>query len=61
MMQIFNSIFLFVILCFECVHQNPDFKIIIHLDESEEAAAGIPIIGSGINGENRVGGTNYQA
>jgi hypothetical protein len=61
MMQIFNLIILFVILCFECVHQNPDFKIIIHLDESGETVTGIPIMGSGSNGENRVGGTTYQA
>jgi hypothetical protein len=48
----------------ECVHQNPESKIIIHFDESEETAAGFPNVGVGFNGENNkaveVGGTNYK-
>ena len=58
MMQIFTLVVLFAIFCLQCLHQNPDFKIIIHFDESDETAAVI-------DGENRkvfgIGGTNYQS
>ena len=63
MMQIFNLISLFVTLGLKCVHQHPDFKIIIHFDE--ESADGSSNVGGGINGETRkvvgVGGSYYQA
>eukprot|EP00091_Calanus_sinicus_P013020 TRINITY_DN29010_c0_g1_i1.p1 TRINITY_DN29010_c0_g1~~TRINITY_DN29010_c0_g1_i1.p1 ORF type:complete len:161 (-),score=29.85 TRINITY_DN29010_c0_g1_i1:113-544(-) len=46
-----NIIFLFVILCLECVYQNPELKIIIHLDEVKDTATGSPNVGSGITRE----------
>jgi hypothetical protein len=43
---------LFVILCVpEGVYQNPDFKIIIHLDESDGDPNAIPKVGRGTIGK----------
>ena len=43
---------LFVILCVpEGVYQNPDFKIIIHLDESNETPDAIPKVGGSTLGK----------
>ena len=42
---------LLVILCIpEGVYQKPDFKIIIHIDESDETPDAVPKVGGGVFG-----------
>ena len=53
MMKICKLFVLFVtFLMPECVYQNPDLNVIIHLDDSEDTSEGLPKIGRGITLEN---------
>ena len=54
MMKICKFIFLVVTFFMpKCVYQNPDLNIIIHLDESEDTAEGLPIRDKGILTQNK--------